>query len=730
MKFAKVILDIQSNKFSNAFTYVICNEETSDDSLKKLHEILSDQVVFKEKGKYEIQVGSCVVVPFGKQFKLAFVIEVFEKSQTDAVINYGKLKPVLFAVTDNLFNSDCVAFANFISKKYLSSMATSLRLFIPAGSSPKLKHNSDVWEVDVHKFRNAKENFIEKYCSNNFNNSTNWESFVLTEGQNNSLNEICESINNNTNDVFVLDGVTGSGKTEVYLRAIQNVLDKGKNAVVLVPEISLTPQTVSRFYNRFGNLIAVIHSKITATERFNQYEKIRKGQARLVIGARSALFSPLQNIGIIVIDEEHENSYKQDKNPRYRTRDCAAWLAKQNNAPLVLGTATPSLESIYNCQILDNWHHLKLLERTNNKPMPKIEVVDMGLEFKSGSKNLFSKKLAKSICDELSANHKVILLHNRRGFSNYMFCRGCGYTPKCPNCSTTLTYHQRLLVDGAYKQMLLCHHCGHLEHVPIRCPECDSPYIAKYGAGTQSVEEQLEALISDSEIENARIIRMDADTTKDRMGHQKCLEEFGKPGPAVLLGTQMIAKGLDFDDVTLVGVVLIDTALSLPDFRSSENTFDLILQVAGRSGRANLEGKVILQTYNPDNESIVRASNYDHDGFINLELQKRSMLSYPPYVSLGNIIISGSDKVLVEEKSNLIYEKLIDFKEKNNLNDIEIMPACACVLERIRGMYRYHILCKCSLDRDISKFISQALKDESNTSKIKINIDIDPQNLF
>lgn len=551
----------------------------------------------------------------------------------------------------------------------------------------------------------------------------------MTEGQNDALTYINNCVSKNLHKVVVLDGVTGSGKTEVYLRAISNVLAKGKNAIVLVPEISLTPQTVSRFYNRFGNNIAVMHSKISASERANQINKIRSGNVRLVIGARSAIFCPLENIGLIVIDEEHENSYKQDKTPRYKTVDCAEYLAKQNDAVLVLGSATPSLESIYNCQTKDDWQLIKLPQRTNNAQMPKIDIVDMGLEFKNGSKNLFSKQLENSICQHLKAGHKVLLFHNRRGFANYMFCRSCGYTPKCPNCSTTLTYHQRLIVDGRPKQMLFCHHCGHLEHVPITCPDCNSPYIAKYGAGTQSVEEQLEALIADNEITDARVVRMDADTTNQALGHQKCLEEFAKPGPAILLGTQMIAKGLDFDDVTLVGVVLIDTNLSLPDFRCAERTFDLILQVAGRAGRANLPGKVIVQTYYPLDTSIVCAANYEKDNFIAQEFAKRKLMNYPPYSSLVNFIISGTKEENVVEYSNQVQDCLESYIQKNSLSEWDLLPSAPCVLSKIRNQFRYHILLKSNAE-NTSAHIDKALKNLKIKSNVKLNIDVDPVSLF
>lgn len=319
-----------------------------------------------------------------------------------------------------------------------------------------------------------------------------------------------------------------------------------------------------------------------------------------------------------------------------------------------------------------------------------------------------------------------------------MFCRSCGYTPKCPNCSTALTYHQKLLFDviengnpaKAYREALSCHHCGHIEQVPVVCPQCNSPYIAKYGAGTQSVEDQLDALLAENNIENVSIIRMDADTTKTKMGHIKCLEAFAKPGPAVLLGTQMIAKGLDYGDVTLVGVVLIDTNLSFPDFRSKERTFDLILQVAGRAGRDKLTGKVIVQTYNPENESIVLASQYKKDEFIDLELAKRRLLSYPPYTDLVNIIISGSKEDEVCARSHQIFELLEDYALKNHIENIEIMPETSCVLSKIRNKFRYHIIIKSKPDFDISNYISCALKLYKLKSSISVSVDVNPTSLL
>lgn len=493
----------------------------------------------------------------------------------------------------------------------------------------------------------------------------------------------------------------------------------------MVPEISLTPQTVSRFSARFSDEVAILHSKMTPAERFNQFHRIKNGQVRLVIGARSALFCPLRNIGLIVIDEEHENSYKQENNPRYHTRSCAEWLVSKNNSVLVLGSATPSLETLYKCETNDIWHLINLPERTNGKPLPKIEIVDMGNEFKSGRKTLFSYSLSKNIVEELSNGNKVLLFHNRRGFSNYMFCRNCGYTPTCTNCSTTMTYHRNHSVSTT-TQELKCHHCGHKESVPVKCPECGSPYIARYGAGTQNVEDALRALLNENDLGAARIIRMDADTTKNTGGHQKCLDEFAKPGPAVLLGTQMIAKGLDFDDVTLVGIVLIDTNLSLPDFRSTERTFNLILQVAGRAGRGEKPGKVIVQTYTPDSEAIELACAYDVSTFKEIELQKRKLLHFPPYYQLANIVSSSPDEDTALEHSKKIQELL----EKDLPSDVSIMPSTSCVLEKIRNQYRYHIVIKAPLDFNLSNFIEESLKLLKKTTKVKVVIDIDPINLL
>lgn len=804
MKLVRVILDIKSNALSSPFTYAICNDGNYQNGkfnlLRKEYLDKFSKDSFR-KCSYDVEIGCIVIVPFGKQFRSAYVVEILDDSGFSEEINFSKLKPIVFAVTKPLFNKENIKFAKFISKKYMASFASCINLFIPSGISVKTIKNDQKWHVNVKKIAEVEDRFIvkgnnfdsykprdnavkqklilnvlkngnikEQELRNEFGSVTqavkslknagaidvlskrkirsNFEKFsysndsksdfCLTEGQKIALECINYSIDNSRNDIYVLDGVTGSGKTEVYLQAISNVINQGKNACVLVPEISLTPQTVARFRARLGDQIAVLHSKMSTGERYDQWCRINSGDAKLVIGARSALFSPLQNIGLIVIDEEHESTYKQDNVPRYHARDCAIWLSKQSSCTVILGSATPSLESLNNCKLLDNWKRLVLPERTNKKPLPKIELVDMGQEFKGGSKSLFSHKLAASITQELSCGNKVVLFHNRRGFANYMFCRSCGFTPECPNCSTALTYHQKIKVDGfvngyptkVTKEMLVCHHCGHMEQVYVKCPKCNSPYIAKYGAGTQSVEDQLQTLITDLPNSNEiNIVRMDADTTRKKFGHQECLEAFAKPGPAVLLGTQMIAKGLDFDDVTLVGAILIDTSLSFPDFRASEKTFNLILQVAGRAGRANLPGKVIIQSYTPETDCIKYAASYNREAFHTTELMKRKLLKFPPYNKLVNIIVSSWDEALVIEESEKIYNKLFDMISCMKNLHIELSKPTACVLSKVRKKYRYHIILKYTTDYDI-EFLRDFILKYKKPGNLNILVDVDPASML
>ncbi|MCL1879934.1 MAG: primosomal protein N', partial [Actinomycetia bacterium] len=429
----------------------------------------------------------------------------------------------------------------------------------------------------------------------------------------------------------LLDGVCGSGKTEVYLQAIRAVLDEDGSAIMLVPEISLTPQTVARFRSRFGEQVAVLHSRLSPGERFDQWDMLRSGAARVAIGARSALFAPMSDLRLIVIDEEHESTYKQSSSPRYVTRDVAAKLAELSGATLVLGSATPSLEALEACR-QGKWQHVSLPERTNGRPLPPIQVVDLAAEFQMGNKTMFSTALVKALLTVVERRQKAVLLLNKRGFASFLLCRDCGYVPMCEMCSTSLTLHE-------HPPRLVCHQCGATHPVPPVCPECKSPYLRQLGPGTQYAYDQLLELLP----KDTPIVRMDADSTRGRFGHEKCLEKFIAASHGVLLGTQMIAKGLDFPEVTLVGVLIADTALKLPDFRAPERTYQLLEQVSGRAGRAELDGKVIVQTYWPEHLAIRAAALHRRSLLLDDEYALRGQLGYPPYRRLANILVQGLD---------------------------------------------------------------------------------------
>ncbi|MDR2587668.1 MAG: primosomal protein N', partial [Coriobacteriales bacterium] len=428
---------------------------------------------------------------------------------------------------------------------------------------------------------------------------------------------------------ILLDGVTGSGKTEVYLQAIRTVLEQGGGAIVLVPEISLTPQTVARFRARFGEQVAVLHSRLSAGERFDQWDLARSGVARVVVGARSALFAPVHDLRLIIIDEEHEATYKQNSSPRYVTRDVAVQLARLRRAALVLGSATPSMEALHAVET-SAFAIAQLPERASGKPLPPIQIIDLSAQFHAGNKTMFSQPLREALLETIERREKAVLLLNKRGFASFLLCRDCGYVPTCENCATSFTYHER-------PPRLMCHHCGATIPVPAVCPDCGSPYLKQLGPGTQFAADQLKAILP----EGTPLIRMDADTTRGKDGHERCLNEFIAAPFGVLLGTQMIAKGLDFPEVTLVGVLIADTALKFPDFRAPERTYQLLEQVAGRAGRAEKDGRVIVQTYWPEHVAIRAAATHNRELLLADERATRAEIGYPPYTRLANILLWG-----------------------------------------------------------------------------------------
>ncbi len=741
-----------------------------------------------------IEVGCAVLVPFGRKVDIGFVMAIEDHDDIENLgIDVGKIKDVKEVLSKSYFNRNAAACVEFLSHRYLAPLSRCVRLFTPPGGVPRLKRKGysyyveqpqvgevdDRWVVLVPdsgfepKKTAAKQKAIlsalergdlrvaelkaeygsvassltslEKHGAIRIekrrrmrgmftdlgNHPADYavvafesiEKPQLTAGQQAALDEIERARSMENGSVVVVDGITGSGKTEVYLRAIENVVKAGKTAIVLVPEISLTPQTVARFRGRFGDMIAVLHSAMSDGERYDQWDFIHSGAARVVIGARSALFSPLDDLGLIVIDEEHESSYKQDSAPRYVSRDVAAWMAQQAGAAVVLGSATPSIESLYNVAKLDHWSSVELRERANGKPLPAIDVVDMAAEFGSGSRSMFSRKLSESLHETLASGQKAVLLLNQRGFAKFLLCRECGFVPECPSCSTSLTYHEQ-------GNMLACHHCGYHRHVMATCPECGSPYLKMFGAGTQRVEAELEALIESFPDVDAPIVRMDADTTKAKGSHQQLLEQFASADAAVLLGTQMIAKGLDFDDVTLVGVINADTQLRLPDFRAAERTFALIEQVAGRAGRADLDGRVIVQTYQANAVPIQAAAHYDRTRFLKDELPKRKVLKYPPYVRLADVRIWGKDEPQVKSEADEIFRALEDFRSQRLAGAWIVLPPTPCVLSRLKGAWRYHITIKAPISCDIGTELEPVFRTRKTNKYVNVAVDVDPSSLL
>lgn len=537
-------------------------------------------------------------------------------------------------------------------------------------------------------------------------------SLILTPEQENAIQPILNSIETEKHDVYLLYGVTGSGKTEIYLQSIQEVLKKGQEAIVLVPEISLTPQMVTRFKERFGDYVAVMHSGLSAGEKYDEWRKIQRKEVKVVVGARSAIFAPFENLGIIIIDEEHETSYKQEENPRYHARDVAIERAKTYGCPVVLGSATPSLESFARAQ-KGRYTLLTLPKRMNNQQLPAVEIVDMREELRSGNRSMFSVKLFEKLKDRLEKGEQTVLFLNKRGHSSFVMCRDCGYVMNCPHCDITLTYHR-------FKEQMKCHYCGHEDRVPTICPECTGEHIRYFGTGTQKVEEELNKLLPE-----ARVIRMDVDTTGRKGSHEKLLTAFQDGQADILLGTQMIAKGLDFPNITLVGVLSADTMLHLPDFRASEKTFQLLTQVSGRAGRHKLPGEVVIQTYTPEHYSIELAGEQDFDRFYLQEMLVRKAHQYPPYYFIALITISHEELM----KAVDITGKITKFISSRLSREAVVLGPVASPIPRINDRYRYQCLIKYKKEPALNnamKAILDNYQQEMSSSGLQIAVDLNP----
>lgn len=539
---------------------------------------------------------------------------------------------------------------------------------------------------------------------------------TLNMDQAEALRAIREAIDQNRREVFLLHGVTGSGKTEVYMQAMAAVLEKEKGAIVLVPEISLTPQTVSRFVGRFGARVAVLHSNLSDGERYDQWQRIKTGDADIVVGPRSAIFAPLPNLGLIVVDEEHETSYKQtDASPRYHAREVAVKRSELANCPLILGTATPSLESFYRAQG-GEYHLLRLPSRVSNIRMPSVQIVDMREELKKNNRTIFSTGLRTAIEDRLPRQEQIILFLNRRGYSTYVFCRTCGHVERCNNCSISLTFHFRT-------KRMRCHHCGYERPTPKVCPQCGSLYIRYFGLGTEQVEQEVIKAFP-----QANVKRMDTDSTTHKDAHQKILDAFGTGEIDILVGTQMIAKGLDFPNVTLVGVISADTALNLPDFRAGERAFNLLAQVAGRSGRSEAGGEVIIQTYMPEHYSIQAAQGHDYIRFYHEEIGYRTELLYPPVSHAATILLRGTAEEEVIQAANTLLDRLENL-QANKFPEVEIRGPVAAPLSKIMGKFRWHFLLRSERVEKLRELIQRAVEDASppvTAAHIDLIVDIDP----
>ena len=558
-----------------------------------------------------------------------------------------------------------------------------------------------------------KEAYRDPFANQTFEKTT---ALSLNAEQQVAVETILQSVQEQQSQTYLLEGITGSGKTEVYLQVIAEVLNQGKTAIMLVPEISLTPQMVQRFKSRFGEHVAVMHSGLSQGEKYDEWRKIERGEAEVVVGARSAIFAPIENIGVIIIDEEHEASYKQEETPRYHARDLAIWRSEYHHCPVVLGSATPSLESRARAQ-KNVYQRLRLTQRANQAAtLPTIDVVDMRQEVENGNVSSFSMSLQEKLQERLEKNEQSVLLLNRRGYSSFVMCRDCGYVEPCPNCDISLTLH----MDS---KTMKCHYCGHEERIPYRCPNCGQDKIRYYGTGTQKVEEELQTLLPDS-----RILRMDVDTTRRKGAHEKILRTFGEGQADILLGTQMIAKGLDFPNVTLVGVLNADTALNLPDFRSSERTFQLLTQVSGRAGRAEKPGEVIIQSFNPEHYAIQLAKAQDYEDFYTKEMYIRHRGDYPPYYFTVQITASHPEE---NEAAKQMFQIATKLKQGLSPQAILLGPTPNAIM-RVNNRYFYQVIIKYKQEPMLQPLLKEILTDTQRATArgLKLSIDAEPMNFI
>lgn len=693
----------------------------------------------------EIQIGKRVLVPFGKQKLEGFIVSINEKSDY-------KLKEIISVIDkEPILNEELLLLGKEISDDIICNLISIYQAMLPNGYKASVKKGLNVKyekyiklndialanefiknskakkQVEiVQKLLNYNEDLKSNYPNNlirsllqsniieivekekyRINSSNDIEQLKqLNEDQQVALNKI----NSSSKDVILLHGITGSGKTEIYIHLINDAINKGKTAIVLVPEISLTPQIIERFRKHFSNKIAVFHSGLSDVEKSDEYRKIKRKEVSIVIGARSAIFAPLENIGVIIVDEEQSTSYKQEHNPKYNAIDVAIKRGKYNKAKVILGSATPTIETYARAE-KSFYELVSLNKRANNAKLPMVKIIDMKEEIKEGN-NIFSKELLNDIDDRLRKKEQIILFLNKRGYSSYQMCSNCGNVIKCPNCDITLTYHKNNDINR-------CHYCGYAEKVKQVCPACKSYGLKNFGLGTEKVEEEL------NKIFNAKIVRMDVDTTSKKGSHEKIIKSFMNHEYDILVGTQMIAKGLDFPLVTLVGVINADTLLNIPDFRSNEHTYHLLSQVSGRAGRGNIEGKVIIQTYNPDNYSIICSKDHNYVDFYNREIIIRKKLKYPPYYFIALIKIGSK----AYEESKDMSNKISKYIKSNISQDMIVLGPSVSNISKINNMYYFQIIIKYRNKEKIKEILNNLNEFSENNTKVNVSIDINPISL-
>lgn len=742
MRYAEVIVDLSAEAVDRRFTYAI------------------------PEGM-ELRPGMLVTVPFGPRMLDGFVVNLTDRCALDP----KKIRSVLRVARDEpVVMPDLMALAEWMHRRYLCNLVDALRLMIPAEmrggrvrektlrfarlmidcdaadaliaaaekrhalrqvEALKLLKQGDIETVRIDSAvlkSLEKKGAVEivthetRRTPTALKDGARTADPVLMPGQARAVEALTGALN--TGGRFLLHGVTGSGKTEVYIRLIRAALTMGKTAIVLVPEIALTPQMVSWLHGRFGADAAVLHSALSPGERFDEWRRIRSGEARVVIGARSAIFAPLQNIGCIIVDEEHESSYQSDHRPRYDARQIAWRRAGDHCAVLVLGSATPSIDTYMRAmpgvRPENRLTLIELRQRVKNRPLPEVHLVDMRGEFERGNSSIFSAKLATELQECLDTGHQAMLFINRRGHSTFVSCRKCGYVVKCDQCDVSMTYHR---VDDTLK----CHYCGKTATPPKTCPQCGSAYIKFFGAGTQKVQEEVARLFP-----AARVGRMDIDTTQGKDAHQKILDAFRRGETNVLVGTQMIAKGLDFPNVTLVGVVAADMTLNLPDYRSVERTFQLITQVAGRAGRADEPGRVVVQTYDPEHYGIACAAQQDYRAFYTREAANRKLALYPPFTVLARVVFASKDEQLAQQAARAAEADLTGYLAQTHQSDEALQcRACEAPIGLLRGAHRWQLFVKLYFKADVEAVTRRMLAiAEAAPEGVRAELEVNPVNMI